>query len=143
MTLALGFYSCTFALLSSLCVRLGETPTAGYVVEPASIVVLAAVYVLTTRGPRATDKPYLMYRAVPVLVGLGFALFLAGAPAFAACACAAFGYVLFEVLALDDYCNIVHTEDASLLKAMALARLSISAGMALGSSSWAMGLPRS
>ena len=136
MTLALGFYSCTFALLSSLCVRLGETPTAGYVVEPASIVVLAAVYVLTTRGPRATDKPYLMYRAVPVLVGLGFALFLAGAPAFAACACAAFGYVLFEVLALNDYCNIVHTEDASLLKAMALARLSISAGMALG---WILG----
>ncbi len=136
MTLALGFYSCAFGLLGSLCVRLGETPVAGYLVEPTSIVILAAAFLLTTRGPRATDKPYLMYRAVPVLMGLGFVLFLAGAPAFAACACAAFGYVLFEVLALNDYCNIVHTEDASLLKAMALARLAISAGMALG---WVLG----
>lgn len=45
---------------------------------------------------------------------------------------AALGYVAFEVLALNDYCNIVHAEQASLLHSMARARLAISSGMLVG-----------
>ena len=46
------------------------------------------------------------------------------------------GYLLFEVLALNDYCNIVKANDASLFRTMAFGRLAISAGMLVG---WAVG----
>ncbi len=132
MTCALGFYSFAFALCSALAVRGGGDAWRGYLVEPVAILVLAGIYLVYIVRFRKTDGPYLLYRAVPVLVGAGLALLALGVPALFACGCVTFGYVMFEMLALNDYCNIVHTENASLLRAMAVARLAISAGMALG-----------
>lgn len=136
MTVALGFYSSVFALFSGLSVASsndGSLPV--YLVEPVAIVALTVIYLVKSRRTQGADSPYRLYRAVPLLVGAGPLLMILGAPPFCACACVALGYVLFEVLALNDYCNLVHTEDASLLKSMAVARLAISAGMALG---WAV-----
>lgn len=41
-------------------------------------------------------------------------------------------YLLFEALSLNDYCNVVKTNDSSLLKYMAIARLCASTGIFVG-----------
>lgn len=46
------------------------------------------------------------------------------------------GFLIFELLAYNDYCNIVKADNASLLKAIARARLASSIGMLLG---WIVG----
>ena len=132
MTAALGLYSFAFALISAVSLRSGDGPSYTYLVEPACIVVLAAVFVLAAVLTRRVDALYPTYRAVAPLMGLGFALLAFGAPPAVACIFVALGYLAFEVLALNDYCNLVQADDSSLFGTMAFARLAISVGMAAG-----------
>lgn len=43
-----------------------------------------------------------------------------------------FSFLLFEALSLNDYCNVVKTDDSSLLATMVIARLAASLGMLVG-----------
>ena len=47
-----------------------------------------------------------------------------------------FGFLTFEILSLNDFCNAVKTNDASLVRAMTGARVASSAGMLAG---WGVG----
>lgn len=137
MTLALACYSLAFSLLSAMAFSGGAALPAGYLVEPVCIVVLAGVYILYAQFAKDAAKPYALYRAVAPVMGLGFACLaaLVGQPAIGG-GMVVTGYLLFEVLALNDYCNIVKANDASLFRTMAFGRLAISAGMLVG---WAVG----
>ncbi len=132
MTAALGLYSFAFTLISAVSLRSGDGPSYTYLVEPACIVVLAAVFVLAAVLTRRVDALYPTYRAVAPLMGLGFALLAFGTPPAVACIFVALGYLAFEVLALNDYCRLVQADDSSLFGTMAFARLAISVGMAAG-----------
>ncbi len=141
MTIALGLLSLGFALVNGLTVALmaQEAHSLGLfacLIEPASIVLLAGVYLAITRIVKKTGVPYILYRAVPITMGLGFALTTLGVLPTLGLGCIALAYNMFEALALNDYCNVVRAEQSSLLGIMALGRLSISAGMACG---WALG----
>lgn len=141
MTIGLGVFSLGFALFSGLSFATtagdsaSSTPFA-YLVEPVCIVVLAAVYLVLARIGTRVNAPYVLYRVVPVLMGAGFAGTALGILPLGAAGCIALAYVMFEVLAFNDYCNIVRAEQSSLLGTMALGRLATSVGMLCG---WAIG----
>ncbi len=132
MTAGLGSYSFAFALISAVSLRSGDGASYTYLVEPACIVVLAVAFVAMAAITRRIDALYPTYRAVAPLMGFGFALLALGAPPAVACVFVALGYLAFEVLALNDYCNLVQADDSSLFGTMAFARLVISVGMAVG-----------
>lgn len=132
MTVCLSVYACVFALHCAKSFMQGGSLGPTFAVEPVCMVLTAGAFlVLAWRGKRS-DGPYLLYRGCAPLIGLGVALDVLGAPSWAAFGALALGYVAFEVLALNDYCNIVHAEQASLLHSMARARLAISSGMLVG-----------
>lgn len=141
MTMGLGVFSLGFALFSGLSFATAasnpasSTPFA-YLVEPVCIVFLAIVYLALARIGTRVSAPYVLYRVVPVLMGAGFAGTALGVLPLTAAGCIALAYVMFEVLAFNDYCNIVRAEQSSLLGTMALGRLATSAGMLCG---WAVG----
>ena len=77
---------------------------------------------------------YGLYRGIPLLMGGGFCLLLVswtGLPLLGSCAIV-FSFLLFEALSLNDYCNVVKTDDSSLLATMVIARLAASLGMLVG-----------
>ena len=51
-----------------------------------------------------------------------------------------FGYLLFEALSFNDFCNAAKTNDGSLLRSMLIVRIAGSLGIFLG---WALGAPLS
>ena len=138
ITICLGVYAFVFAVHCSVAYRgHGMFQDLGPIVEPACMVVLAIVYLLLCRIEKRESGTYALYRTCAPLIGLGLLLDASGASAPVAFAPTALGYVTFEVLALNDYCNIVQAGNASLFKFMARARLAISLGMVAG---WAIGL---
>ena len=138
ITICLGIYAFLFAVHCSVTYREhGALQNLGSIVEPACMVVLAIVYLLLCRVGKRESGTYTLYRACAPLIGLGLLLDASGANSLVAFAPTALGYVTFEVLALNDYCNIVQAGNASLFNFMARARLAISLGMVTG---WAAGL---
>ena len=138
MTLALACYSLAFSLLSAMAFSGGAALPAGYLVEPVCIVVLGRrLHPLRAVCEGRSKALCALSRLVAPVMGLGFACLaaLVGQPAIGG-GMVVTGYLLFEVLALNDYCNIVKANDASLLLALAFGRLAISAGMLVG---WAVG----
>lgn len=136
-TIGLGLYSFLFALYVGTTTLMTQDFTRGYLIEPACIIAFAGVYAAFAFLSKDPSKPYVFYRFVPPIMGAGFAMLATGAahPILEG-ACITFAYITFEMLALNDYCNIVKMNDASLLKTMAIARLAISVGMLLG---WSVG----
>lgn len=133
MTLALVCYSLAFSLLAAMAFSGSFALPASYLAEPVCIVVLAGVYILYAQFAKDAAKPYVLYRAVAPSMGLGFALLaISGGESIAGEGMVMIGYLLFEVLALNDYCNIVKANDASLFRTMAIGRLAISVGMLAG-----------
>ncbi len=138
ITICLSVYAFVFAVHCSAAYRGHGMPhDLGPVVEPTCMVVLAIVYLLLCRMGKRESGTYALYRACAPLIGIGLLLDISGASSPVAFAPTALGYVTFEVLALNDYCNIVQAGNASLFKFMARARLAISLGMVAG---WAAGL---
>lgn len=133
MTIALGCYSLVFALFSSMGFSGALALPTGYLIEPICIVVLAGFFIVYAFLAKDISRPYPLYYAVAPLIGLGYAL-LAIVPEMGiiGSGCIMMGYLLFEVLALNDYCNIVDANDSSLFSTMAVGRLAISCGMAVG-----------
>lgn len=137
MTVGLALYSFGFALYLGIALFLSDRFLFGYVVEPTCAIALACIVLVFAKFSRSPTKPYTLYRAVPPLMGIGFAMLAVG---FSQPLLAGFfitlGFLLFEVLAYNDYCNLVKADNSSLLRAIAGARLASSAGMLLG---WAVG----
>ena len=97
------------------------------------MIVLGVICAAFFKFDRQPDRPYKLYRAVAPLIGAGFLLMaVSPLPDEVGGFCVALGYVLFELLVLNDCCNIVKANDASLLRVMAAARLAITLGMFLG-----------
>lgn len=130
MTACLALYAFVFAVHCALSEPGLSSSSLTFAVEPTCMVLLAGVYLLLVR--RGQGATYLLYRAVAPLVGLGTAMGAVGMDDAASFVPLCLGYLSFEVLALNDYCNIVHAGRAALLRSMAVARLAISAGMAAG-----------
>ncbi len=133
MTVGLALYSFVFALYLGIAANGGDAFEHAYVIEPTSAVVLGALIVAVLKINQAKAMPYSLYRAVPAFMGIGLVL-LACQPgqALTGGMFVTLGYLLFEVLAYNDYCNIVKADDASLLKTIAFARLASSSGMVIG-----------
>lgn len=130
---ALMMYSFVFALSCGIALFEPEGAEISFTAEPVAMLVLSFVCLVFFRWAPHPDRPYVLYRAVAPLIGFGLALFTARlAPAFTAVFFTAFGYVLFELLVLNDCCNIAKANDASLLRRMTLARLAITMGLFLG-----------
>lgn len=137
MTIGLALYSFSFALYLGIALFLSDRFLFGYVVEPTCAIALACIVLAFVKLSHSPTKPYTLYRTVPPLMGVGFAMLATGSsqPLFAGFFIT-LGFLLFEALTYNDYCNIVKADNSSLLRAIAGARLSSSAGMLLG---WAVG----
>ena len=132
---ALALYAFAFSLLSSTASSTaGALSLPGFVAEPIDVLALAGVVGLhyLVRNARF-ETPYALYGIVPVVIGAGFAAF-AVVPSIAGVACClvGWGFVTFQVLALNDSCNIVQRTGETLLRTMAVVRLAISLGLAGG-----------
>lgn len=137
MVVALVVYSFIFSFYSCVAVLLPLDYSAGSLVQSICWLFIAGAFALYAYK-RGYAKPYLFYRVVPLLMGLGF-LILAICPVFSPLA--AFlvitGFLLFQVLSLNDFCNIAKTNDASLIRIITFARLTVSGGMFVG---WVVGI---
>lgn len=128
---ALVLYSCAFSI--SCGIVLFAEPGASFTVEPVAMIALGLICLVFFRTSRHPDRPYALYRAVAPLMGLGFLLITVPVlPDALGGFCVALGYVLFELLVLNDCCNMVRANDSSLLRVMAAARLAITVGMFAG-----------
>ena len=137
VTVGLFLYSFTFALYLGIALFLSDELAFGYVVEPTCAIALACVFAVFLKFAHDPTRPYSLYRTVPPLFGGGFALLaIEFSQPLLAGALITMGFLIFELLAYNDYCNIVKADNASLLKAIARARLASSIGMLLG---WIVG----
>ena len=135
MTIGLALYSFAFSLYLGIAALGGNSFSKAYIVEPTSAVALAAIALLAFRFAQTTT-PYALYRIVAPLFGVGFALLALHVQPLIAGLFVTLGYLTFEVLSYNDFCNIVKASDASLFKTIAFARLVNSLGMLVG---WAAG----
>lgn len=130
---ALALYSLSFSLSCGISLFGGGGMIGAFTVEPAAMIVLGVICAAFFKFDHQPDRPYKLYRAVAPLIGFGFLLMaVSPLPDEVGGFCVALGYVLFELLVLNDCCNIVKANDASLLRVMAAARLAITLGMFLG-----------
>ena len=142
MTACLAVYAAIFSLHSTATFAADAAGGVSFAVEPLCMLALSAIYLLICACGKKDSGPYVLYRVCAPLMGLGAMLGAAGLGGPCAFAPVALGYLMFEVLALNDYCNIVHATRNSLLRSMTRARLAISLGMLAG---WCAGyvLPQS
>lgn len=134
MTVALCLISLTFSLLSSAAIFVPNQVISGPLVQSCCSLVATSLVLAICDLPPLKGKLYSLYRGVPLLMGGGFCLLLTSAPPIPLLGCCAvvFAFLLFEALSLNDYCNVVKTDDSSLLATMAIARLAASLGMLAG-----------
>lgn len=137
LTAGLFLYSFAFALYLGIALFLKDDLAYGYIVEPTCAIALACVYAVVIKFAHDPTRPYGLYRTVPMLCGGGFALLAVGfSQPLLAGAFITMGFLTFELMAYNDYCNIVKADNTSLLKAIASARLASSVGMLIG---WMVG----
>lgn len=132
---ALALYSLTFALAESALFSSAAGGTLpGYLTETIDALLLAAAvaaFFAARKDPASV--PYEFYRLVPLFLGAGIALLalLPNNAGIASCI-AGLGFVAFQVLALNDSCNVVQRTEETLFRTMAIVRLAISAGLGIG-----------
>ena len=107
MTAALTLYSLAFSLLLSMTFTFASTMTTSYLIESVSILVLAGIYIIYMLFAHNAAKPYVLYRGVAPAMGIGFALLASSFAPLIGGSLVMIGYLLFEVLALNDFCNLV------------------------------------
>lgn len=127
MTIGLALYSFAFSLYLGIAALGGNSFSKAYIVEPTSAVALAAIALLAFRFAQTTT-PYALYRIVAPLFGVGFALLALHVQPLIAGLFVTLGYLTFEVLSYNDFCNIVKAsrrfvvQDDRLRKARQLSR---------------------
>ena len=143
LALALACYSFAFALYSGSLFAESEITAITPLMEPASSIVLVCAYLAYVKLARDPSHPYLLYRVAPACMGVGLALSAAGmGHSPLSSLLVGSGFLLFEALAYNDFCNVAKVDNSSLLKGLARARFASSVGMLAG---WALGyevLPR-
>lgn len=133
LTVALSLYAFAFAFYSSRTVGSEFGFAAGPLLQGAASIALAVIVVCLVKL-RPEDGLYWIYRAVPLVFGIGFACFALAPGSLATTAgfCVMLAYLSFEMLSYNDYCNIVKTNGFSLVRSMGLVRLSASVGILAG-----------
>ena len=142
LAIGLTLYAFVFALFSSRTAVSEYTFSSGPLVQALASIVLAAVVIAAIRLSDASIGLYALYRSVPLVFGGGAALFLVLPAGLSLCAgfFIMFGYLLFEALSFNDFCNATKTNDGSLLRSMLIVRIAGSLGIFLG---WVLGAPLS
>lgn len=140
---SLALYAMIFGVATSTAfVNWGDLPLHGPQIEaPCALVTGVALAFLFGSVKRASTA-YRAYRVTPIVMGVGIALQLIGHPTarLAGCACIMLGYLVFEILALNDFCNAIKMRGLSPLRMIGAARICISAGMLMG---WFVGIASS
>ena len=133
LTVALCLYAFAFAFYSSRTVGSEFGFAAGPLLQGIASIALAVIVVCLVKL-RPEDGLYWIYRAVPLVFGIGFACFALAPASLATVAgfCVMLAYLSFEMLSYNDYCNIVKTNGYSLVRSMGLVRLSASVGILVG-----------
>lgn len=134
MTIALALVSSAFAWLSAVALFAPEQVISGPLVQSGCSLVATLLVLTICEIKSLKTRLYGLYRGIPLLMGGGFCLLLVswpGLPLLGSCAIV-FSFLLFEALSLNDYCNVVKTDDSSLLATMVIARLAASLGMLVG-----------
>ena len=134
MSTALALYAFVFAFFSSRTATSEYVFSSGPLLQSTCSIVVATIIIALIRTPSKSHGLYGVYRSVPVLFAVGLAAFIIIPPSasFAAGAFVMLAYLLFEVLSLNDYCNVAKTNDSFLLRSMTVVRLCASAGIFLG-----------
>lgn len=142
LAIGLTLYAFVFALFSSRTAVSEYTFSSGPLVQALASIVLAAVVIAAIRLSDVSGGLYALYRSVPLVFGGGAALFLVLPAGLSLCAgfFVMFGYLLFEALSFNDFCNATKTNDGSLLRSMLIVRIAGSLGIFLG---WVLGAPLS
>lgn len=142
LAIGLTLYAFVFALFSSRTAVSEYTFSSGPLVQALASIVLAAVVIAAIRLSDVSIGLYALYRSVPLVFGGGAALFLVLPAGLSLCAgfFVMFGYLLFEALSFNDFCNATKTNDGSLLRSMLIVRIAGSLGIFLG---WVLGAPLS
>lgn len=142
LAIGLTLYAFVFALFSSRTAVSEYTFSSGPLVQALASIVLAAVVIAAIRLSDVSIGLYALYRSVPLVFGGGAALFLVLPAGLSLCAgfFIMFGYLLFEALSFNDFCNATKTNDGSLLRSMLIVRIAGSLGIFLG---WVLGAPLS
>ena len=133
-SIALALYAFVFAFFSARTASSEYAFSSGPVLQALCNIASAAIIISALRFSKKSSGLYGVYRSIPLIFALGFALFavMPNAASSIAGACIMLAYLLFEALSLNDYCNVVKTNDSSLLKYMAIARLCASTGIFVG-----------
>ena len=133
LTAALCLYAFVFAFYSSRTADSEFAFAAGPLLQGVASIVLAVIVVLLVKL-RPQDGLYRVYRAVPMVFGVGLACFALAPDLLSTLAgfCIMLAYLSFEMLSYNDYCNVVKTSGYSLVRSMGLVRLSASVGILLG-----------
>ncbi len=141
LAIGLTLYAFVFALFSSRTAVSEYTFSSGPLVQALASIVLAAVVIAAIRLSDVSGGLYALYRSVPLVFGGGAALFLVLPAGLSLCAgfFVMFGYLLFEALSFNDFCNATKTNDGSLLRSMLIVRIAGSLGIFLG---WVLGAQR-
>lgn len=133
-SIALALYAFVFAFFSARTASSEYAFSSGPVLQALCNIASAAIIISALLFSKKSSGLYGVYRSIPLIFALGFALFAVApnAASSIAGACIMLAYLLFEALSLNDYCNVVKTNDSSLLKYMAIARLCASTGIFVG-----------
>ena len=134
MSAALILYAFVFGFFSSRTATSEYVFSSGPLLQAASSIVVAIVIITLLRFPGKGRAVYGIYRSVAVVFAVGLAAFiiLPQQASFVAGAFVMIAYLFFEVLSLNDYCNVAKTNDSFLLRSMIVVRLCASAGIFLG-----------
>lgn len=143
LALALSLYSFAFTLYSGSHLAGSDITAFVPCIEPVSSLVLFFVCLSYLKLSKNPSRAYVLYRVAPACMGAGLALSAAGVGySLPSSLLVALGFLLFEALAYNDFCNVARADSSSLFAGLAKARLASSVGMFAG---WVIGygaLPR-
>ncbi len=140
---SLALYAMFFGVATSFTFfNWDSLPLHGPQIEAPCALLTGIVLAYLFGSVRRASNAYRAYRVTPIVMSMGIVLQLIDHPTarLVGCACIMLGYLVFEILALNDFCNAIKMRGLSPLKAMGAARICISAGMLIG---WFIGIASS
>lgn len=140
--IAIGLYALSFALVTStLFANSINAYFMGPVIEAPCCLLLGIVLAFLFWKAKDVQSVYRGYKIVPILAALGAMFFLVAfnnvTMTILACVLIMLGYLVFEILALNDLCNAVKLNSLSPIKTFGIMRTAITVGMLIG---WFLGI---
>lgn len=137
---AIALYALIFALTTSTALANSiDIIWAGPAIEAPCCLIIGVVLAIVFWKAEDAQAAYRGYQIAPLALALGVAFVLApNQNAFTiGCALIMLGYLLFEILALNDLCNAVKLNGLSAVKTLGAMRIGITSGMLAG---WMLGV---